>query len=143
MYRKRSLAKRIPCPCSGPGPDQHHGDEVDINSAIAEELSLTLALLAQATGGAYDRHDLESYIPQAWLGAMLLAVLRDEQPLTQEGRLYTPAEIEFIWGQAQRLRVPLDDRLSAQLRGRQPGPELWAAVRDYFRSLPIVPGRPA
>jgi hypothetical protein len=118
-------------------------DEVEPGQVIAEALGLTPASYREATGGYRDPDDPDSQRPQAWLGGMLLKVLREESPATQGGRPYSPEETDYFWDQAKRLPLDLKAELSARLHARQPDQRLWEAVRNWAGRRPVftVTGR--
>jgi len=118
-------------------------DEVEVGQVLAKRLSLTPALYYQAVGRHYHSADPGNFVAEGWLGGMLLKVLRDEAPLTANGRLYSPEEIDFFWNAAQPLAQHLDDDLAAKLAARESSRKLWAAVRDWAgrRSVFTVTGR--
>jgi hypothetical protein len=121
-------------------------DEVDVGKAVAEALQLTPAAFYQATGRTFDGSQQNGHEPESWLGLMLLKVLRDRTPRTQQGagRPYTPEEINFFWEEAQELSGHLQHpHLLLKLAARQADPELSSAVRDPFgrRSVFTLTGR--
>jgi hypothetical protein len=75
--------------------------------------------------------------PHPILGGMLLKVLRHPDPITRDGRPYFPADVDFLW-------TRLDDRLDllpaglhGQVRGREPSPTLFEAVRALAGRAPV------
>ncbi|WZO96108.1 DNA polymerase [Isosphaeraceae bacterium EP7] len=114
-------------------------DETDTGLALALALNLTPAEYCRATGKAFDPADQEAHRPQAWLGGMLLKVLRDETPVTLrgEGRPYSPEEIDFFWGRAQGLEIKLKPRQAAKLAARQADVPLWEAFRRWAGRRPM------
>jgi DNA polymerase I-like protein with 3'-5' exonuclease and polymerase domains len=120
-------------------------DEVECGLVLAHRLDLTPAQYDRATGVNQDPPDPESTIPAGWLGGMLLKVLRDREPMTNQGagRPYTAAEIAFFWQKAQQLPLSLPPHLQDKLRQRQPDRELWQEVRDWAGRRPVftVTGR--
>jgi DNA polymerase I-like protein with 3'-5' exonuclease and polymerase domains len=128
-----------------PELDRFLEDEVDTGLALATALHMTPARYNKALGRSYATTDLEAEIPQSWLGGMLLKVLRNETPKTQGGlgRPYEPEEIDYFWGQAQRIPITLKKGLRVKLRNRQADKRLWEAVRNWAgrRSVFTITGR--
>jgi hypothetical protein len=128
-----------------PELDDFLTDEVDVGRVLARALGLTPAAYRRACGGFADPADPENAAPAGWLGGMLLKVLRDAEPVTQQGagRPYTPVEIAFLWEKAQELPAPLAPELRAELEARRPGRALWEAVRAWAGRRPVftVTGR--
>jgi hypothetical protein len=128
-----------------PELDPFLADEVDGGGVIAAALQMTPAQYYEALGTYHDPHDPESAAPAGWLGGMLLKVLRDPAPVTDQGRgrPYTAEEIAYFWDRAQHLPLKLEPPLLARLRGRQAHPRLWEAVRNWAGRRPVftVTGR--
>jgi DNA polymerase I-like protein with 3'-5' exonuclease and polymerase domains len=116
-------------------------DEVDTGQVLAEALHLTPRQYRQAVGGYYDPCDPEVDRPQAWLGHMLLKVLRDDTPLTQHGlgRPYSPEELAFFWDRAQELasRLSFKPELLAKLHARRADRQLSECVRTWAGRRPV------
>lgn len=112
-------------------------DEIDSRKVVARELGLTLAQFYGACGRYCDRRFANNHQPIDWLGGMLLKVLRDEQPLTRNGHMYSPEELDFFWEAAQRLPVKLKPELATKLHERLPGRDLWSAVRNWAGRRPV------
>jgi hypothetical protein len=74
---------------------------------------------------------------------MLLKVLREEAPVTGEGRPYRQDELDFFWDKAQALAPKLKAEFHTKLANRRPDKELWHAVLNWAgrRSVFIVTGR--
>ncbi len=106
---------------------------------IAATLGLTPGSYEEATGRYRDLTDPETRSPQAWLGGMLLKVLREAEPRTSrgEGRPYTIEERDYFWDRAQDLPIALDPALRLQLGGRRADPRLAQAVRDWAGRRPV------
>ncbi len=113
-------------------------DESDTGLKIASVLGLTGADY-DAARGRRGSPGAEALTPQPWLGGMLLKVLREEAPVTQQGsgRPYTPEEMDFFWDRAQSLSPQLEPPLREQLRQRRASLKLWAAVRDWAGRRPV------
>lgn len=128
-----------------PELDQFLDDEVDSGQVIADTLNLTPAEYNDATGGYYHPGDERAYVPQGWLGGMLLKVLRETNPHTQrgDGRPYTPEEIYFFWAKAQELSAFINPELVLQLQQQEANEDLWEAVRNWAGRRPVftVTGR--
>jgi hypothetical protein len=126
-----------------PELDAFLADEVDTGQVLAERLGLTPACHNEGVGRACWGSDPANHRPAGWSGGMLLKVLRDEVPTTREGRPYTPSEIDFLWEAAQALGEHLKVGPRTQLLNREPGYQLWAAVRDRAGRRPVftVTGR--
>jgi hypothetical protein len=122
---------------------EHLTDEVDNGLVIAQALHLTPRGYDRTVGRFGDSSAPERGIPTGWLGGMLLKVLREEAPITRQGRPYTPEEIDYFWGEAQRLPVRLSPELQANLQNRQTCRQLWEAVRNWAGRRPVftVTGR--
>lgn len=120
----------------------HLQDEVDLGAVLAQALALTVTDYEQARGilrpaaPATDPHP-------SWLGWMLLKVLREQNPVTREGRPYEQVEIDYFWKNAQALAVPLKPSLQVKLERHQADFGLWNAVRDWAgrRSVFTITGR--
>ncbi len=115
-------------------------DEVDSGFVLARRLDLTPAQYYRAIGVDHDPLDAKNTAPAGWLGGMLLKVLRDKEPTTNQGsgRPYSPGEIAFFWAKAQHLPLSLPPRLQDKLHKRQPDVELWQEVRDWAGRRPVV-----
>jgi 5'-3' exonuclease len=124
---------------------EHLRDELNQGLVIAESLHLTPADFYRATRPYYEPSDPSDDLPAAWLGGMLLRVLCDPVPVTQQGlgRPYTPAEINYLWDKAQHLPLRLKPNLAAKLEQRQADNQLWDTVRNWAgrRSVFTVTGR--
>lgn len=118
-------------------------DEVGTGRILAERLTLTPARYCQATRGYYDQADPLNAVPAGWLGGMLLKVLRDESPVTRNGRPYTSEEVDFFWQAAEPLAEYLGEAARSALAACEPGESLWSAVRDWAGRRPVftVTGR--
>ncbi len=106
---------------------------------VASALDLTPASYGEATGMFHDPGNPTSRSPQAWLGGMLLKVLREEAPRTKgsTGRPYTDQELDYYWSRARHLPVALDPSLRSKLEGRQADFRLSKAVRDWAGRRPV------
>jgi len=100
---------------------------------------LTPRQLSEAMGQYFNPHDPEGNQPQGWLGGMLLKVLRDQVPLTQRGREYSPEEVTFFWDKAQQLAplLKLKPEQLLRLQTRQPDRKLWEAARNWAGRRPV------
>jgi hypothetical protein len=123
----------------------HLTDEVDNGLVIARTLHLTPQAYGRARSQFVDSFASQGGIPTGWLGGMLLNVLREDVPVSQQGtgRAYAPEEIDYLWGEAQRLPVRLGPELQAKLQNRQACKQLWEAVRNWAGRRPVftVTGR--
>ena len=120
-------------------------DEVDHGRVVAAALGLTPASYHEAVGGYFNPADSSSRSPQAWLGGMLLKVLRDAAPRTNggSGRPYTAQELDYFWDRAGQLPVSLDLDLRGKLKSRQADVRLHKAVKDWAgrRAMFTITGR--
>jgi hypothetical protein len=116
---------------------EHLHDNVDVGYQLAFRLGMTPASYCQACGRFVDPHNPDNLIPAGWLGGMLLKVLRDPEPKTRDGRLYSPQEIEFFWQAAQGLAEVLEPRLRTALQSQEARLALWYAVRNWAGRRPV------
>jgi hypothetical protein len=107
-------------------------------------LGLSKAAYRQARGWS-DFADAADDDAPGWLGGMLLKVLREATPVTQQGhgRPYTAEELDYFWNKAQGLSLSLPPAQQAALRNRQADPLLWELVRNWAgrRAVFTVTGR--
>ena len=124
--------------------DRHpqRGD-VDTGFEVAKYLCLTARAFDEGSGQRHrDRRDSDE--PVVWLGWMLLKVLGDPSPQYKDGRPYEAEKVDYFWDAAQRLAdiLPGNDkkqqRLTEQLRRRQPSRELRSAVVKHFDKTPVM-----
>jgi hypothetical protein len=118
-------------------------DEVDACGVIANKLDLTPAGHHWVTGDYFDPTVSWHFRSASYLGGMLLKVLREKDPKTLQGRVYSAEEINFFWEKAQQLPVQLKPKLKAKLQSQTPDRELSEAVRDWAGRRPVftVTGR--
>jgi hypothetical protein len=114
-------------------------DEVDAPLRLAERLALTPAAYRTAIGGWCDPVSPENQAPAPWVGAMLLKVLREESPVTKQGkgRPYSADELDFFWERAAGLCEDLERRLGGPIVNRRPSRKLAYAVRDLAGRRPV------
>lgn len=124
--------------------DRHpeRGD-VDSGLEVAKYLRLTARAFDEGSGQRHrDRQDSDE--PAVWIGWMLLKVLGDPAPQYKDGRPYEAEKLDYFWGAAQKLAdiLPGNDkkrqRLTEQLRRRQPSRELRNAVVNHFDKTPVM-----
>ena len=113
-------------------------DETDAGQVLAEVLGLTPHAYRDACNWSYSSANPDDEGPQAWLGGMLLKVLKDPRPATANGRPYSPEEIAYYWEQAQRLPLSLKPSLADKLRNRIADGELWQEVRNWVSRRPVL-----
>jgi hypothetical protein len=112
-------------------------DEVELGLVVATALDMTPASYGDTIGRYYDSGDPATRTPQGWLGAMLLKVLRDEEPRTRHGEPYTAEQLDYLWGRAQQLPIELEQALKDQLVRRQADRRLWGTARDWAGRRPV------
>jgi DNA polymerase I-like protein with 3'-5' exonuclease and polymerase domains len=117
---------------------QYRQDEVDIAQALAERLQLTPANYAAATGEWYYAEGNEEHVPTAWLGAMTLKVLKEPVPRKGSGAEYTPAILDYFWGQLQQLAPHLDGTVRSELAARKASPKLRFAVQKLINKASVI-----
>jgi hypothetical protein len=118
---------------------EHLHEERDLGSVIAEVLHLIPAEYYQAKRECCNWMLVENRFPAGWLGAMLLKVLRDPVPVTQQGsgRPYAAEEINFFWDKAQQLPIPFEPPLATKLARRHADRQLWEVVRNWAGRRPV------
>ena len=118
-------------------------DEDVAGLVLASALDLTPSAYAEATGRWIDQSDANSQRPQGWLGGMLLKTLKDDSPLTRNGREYSQHELDFFRQAGQRIDVDLDPELRKRLDRGQADLKLWQTVRSSVgrRSVFTITGR--
>ncbi len=109
-------------------------DEVDSALKLAQELNLTPR---SYPGGALQAGP-EGDAPAAWLGGMLLKVLRSNQPQTRVGRTYNDRETEYFWQAAANLTSQLSEEFALQIDTRRPSADLALAVQNLFGGRPTI-----
>jgi hypothetical protein len=112
-------------------------DEVKLGLIIAAAVGLTQAAYWEATGRYYDPENPAIRSPEGWLGGMLLKVLRDAEPRTNQGRPYTAEELDYFWGRAQHPPIAPEPALKSKLVGREADLRLWGAARDWAGRRPV------
>lgn len=118
-----------------PELDSFLNDEVDSALRLAEGLGLSpLEYSLHVESRAMD--STES--PAAWLGWMMLKVLRDDHPATRDGRAYDAREVNYFWQAAQQLIQLLPDRFADQIANRSPSEELHRAAQNHFGQRPVM-----
>ena len=107
-------------------------DTVDTPDRLARRLGLTPAAHAEHTDdGRILRHPDNAASggdPNAILGRMCLKVLGHEQPRTNQGRPYSPAELDFFWSRVGLLATDLPEMFRRAVEGRKPSAGLQRAV---------------
>jgi DNA polymerase I-like protein with 3'-5' exonuclease and polymerase domains len=124
--------------------DRHpeRGD-VDSGLEVAKHLRLTARAFDEGSGQRH-RDQQDSDEPAVWIGWMLLKVLGDPAPQYKDGRPYEAEKVDYFWDTAQRLADILPgnnkkrQRLTEQLRRRQPSRELRSAVVNHFDKTPVI-----
>lgn len=121
--------------------------DVDAGLEVAKHLRLTARALDEGSGQRHrDRQDSDE--PRGKYGGMLLNVLGNQVPRYKQGQRagcpYESEKVDYLWGAAQRLAdiLPVNNkkrqRLTEQLRRRQPSPELRKAVLNHFDKTPVI-----
>ena len=121
-----------------PELDRHLQDEVDAGVVLAETLQMTPDEYNQAIGSNGTSANPEQFMPQGWLGGMLLKTLGGATPTTRNGRPFTPEELGYFWAKAQQLVGQIDAETDRNLQSHEPSEALRDAVRNLAGRRPVI-----
>jgi hypothetical protein len=109
---------------------------VNVPAQLAERLGLTLAAHAEHTDDRRlirhpDKRGHE-HLPSEVLGRMCLKVAGHEVPVTQTGRPYSSAELDFFWARLDTASDEFPPKYAAAIRCREPSRGLQSTVTAHF-----------
>jgi hypothetical protein len=119
-----------------PELDRHLQDEVDAGAVLAETLQPDE--YNQAIGHNGTTANPEQFVPQGWLGGMLLKALSNPAPTTRSGRPFAPEGLGYFWTKTQQLIGQIDAETDRKLQSHEPSEALRDAVRNYVGRRSVI-----
>jgi hypothetical protein len=115
-----------------------NGGQLDTNWWIADFFDLTWADYHAAIGNVWSCTDPAYYEPNPILGGMLVKALSCDDPMTNNGRFYTPEALDYFWSKAT---ARIDDlqwpKLRKLVEKRRPCFQLGKLMKYHFGQAPV------